>query len=101
MEPLGVRDLFTLGSANLFGISNERLYASKGVHQAYIEVNEVGTEAAAAATAPLFLESYRGHRLFLVNRPFLFIVYDFEHKATLFAGKLVDPNILWLGSSRS
>ena len=86
MEQLGVRDLSSEASADLSGISNEHLQV--------FEVNEEGTEAAAANAVWILLRSCPH------DRPFLFIVYDFEHKATLFAGKLVDPNILWLGSSR-
>ena len=92
MEQLGVRDLFSEGSADLSGISNERLYVSKGAHQAVIEVNEEGTEAAAATAAIMQARFGGGPRRFFADRPFLFIVYDFEHKTTLFAGKVVDPN---------
>ena len=91
MEQLGVRDLFSEASADLSGISNEHLFASKGVHQALIEVNEEGTEAAAATAAIVGQES-APPRWFIADRPFLFIVYDFEHKTTLFAGKVADPN---------
>jgi len=90
MEQLGVRDLFFQHYANLSGISNDRLYVSKGVHQAFIKVDEEGTEAAAATAAVVRTESLTP--LFYANGPFLFIVYDFEHKTTLFAGKVVDPN---------
>ena len=91
MEQLGVRDLFSEASADLSGISNEHLFASKGVHQALIEVNEEGTEAAAATAAIVGQES-APPRWFIADRPFLFIVYDFEHKTTYFAGKVADPN---------
>ena len=93
MEQLGVRDLFSQRSANLSGIRNERLFVSKGVHQAVIEVNEEGTAAAAATAVVVSTRSGFGRpRLFLADRPFLFIVFDFQHKTTLFAGKVVDPN---------
>ena len=96
MVQLGVRDLFSEASADLSGISNEHLFASKGVHQALIEVNEEGTEAAAATAAIVLQESVPPRwfiaRWFIADRPFLFIVYDFEHKTTLFAGKVADPN---------
>merc|ERR1712223_974160 len=92
MEALGVRDLFAK-SANLTGISNEALSASEAVHQAFIEVNEEGTEAAAATAAVVGLRTAQQRkREFFADRPFLFVVYDFEHGVTLFAGKVVNPN---------
>merc|ERR1712107_720157 len=92
MEALGMRDLFTQ-SANLTGISDEALSASEAVHQAFIEVNEEGTEAAAATAAVVGLRTAQQRkREFFADRPFLFVVYDFEHGVTLFAGKVVNPN---------
>merc|ERR1712038_373350 len=92
MEQLGVRDLFAL-TADLSGISNEALSASEAVHQAFIEVNEEGTEAAAATAAVVGLRTAQQRkREFFADRPFLFVVYDFEHGVTLFAGKVVNPN---------
>merc|ERR1711994_746443 len=92
MEQLGVQDLFAR-SADLSGISNEALSASEAVHQAFIEVNEEGTEAAAATAAVVGLRTAQQRtRQFFADRPFLFVVYDFEHGVTLFAGKVVNPN---------
>merc|ERR1712226_1512719 len=92
MEQLGVQDLFAR-SADLSGISNEALSASEAVHQAFIEVNEEGTEAAAATAAVVGLRTAQQRkREFFADRPFLFVVYDFAHEVTLFAGKVVNPN---------
>merc|ERR1712203_826671 len=92
MEQLGVRDLFAQ-SANLTGISDEALSASEAVHQAFIEVSEEGTEAAAATAAVVGLRTAQQRkREFFADRPFLFVVYDFAHGVTLFAGKVVNPN---------
>merc|ERR1712168_1231976 len=92
MEELGVRDLFDQ-SANLTGISDEALSASEAVHQAFIEVNEEGTEAAAATAAVVGLRTAQQRkREFFADRPFLFVVYDFAHGVTLFTGKVVNPN---------
>merc|ERR1711963_699798 len=74
MEALGVRDLFAQ-SANLTGISDEALSASEAVHQAFIEVNEEGTEAAAATAAVVGLRTAQQRkREFFADRPFLFVV---------------------------
>ena len=91
MEQLGVSDLFAR-TADLSGISNEALSASEAVHQAFIEVNEEGTEAAAATAAVVGLRTAQRKREFFADRPFLFVVYDFAHGVTLFAGKVVNPN---------
>merc|ERR1712038_983495 len=92
MEQLGVVDVFAR-SADLSGISNEALSASEAVHQAFIEVNEEGTEAAAATAAVVGLRTAQQRtRQFFADRPFLFAVYDFAHGVTLFAGKVVNPN---------
>lgn len=90
MTSLGVRDLFT-ERANLSGVSSEPLFASSAVHQAFIEVNEEGTEAAAATAAVVGLRSARKKRQFFADRPFIFLVYDVPQDVVLFAGKVVDP----------
>jgi len=91
MKNLGATDVFSQ-SANLRGISDQPLAATEGVHQAFIEVNEEGTEAAAATAVVVGLRTARRKRQFFANRPFLFMVYDFSHNVPLFAGKVVDPS---------
>jgi len=68
------------------------LSASEGVHQAFIEVNEEGTEAAAATAVAIGIRLATQKRKFFANRPFLFVVYDFDQDVALFAGKVVDPS---------
>jgi len=93
MTKLGAGKVFTT-SADLTHISDLPLYATGGVHQAFIEINEEGTEAAAATAIQVGLRTAtaRNRRQFLADRPFLFMVYDFDHNVTLFAGKVVDPS---------
>ena len=59
-----------------------------------VEVNEEGTEAA-AATAVLMLKSCSGRPRepleFRCNRPFLFLIHDNIHKNILFFGKYAKP----------
>jgi len=92
MEKLGVQDLFSENAADLSGISNEPLYATEGVHQAFIEVNEEGTEAAAATAVIASVRTIHRTRRFIADRPFMFFVYDFDQNVALFAGKVVDPS---------
>jgi serpin B len=64
-------------------------------HQALIEVDEGGTEAAAATGVVMAPTSARIERRkpvpFVVDRPFLFFVVDFGSGAVLFQGRISDP----------
>lgn len=88
---LGADRVFS-SSADLSRISDLPLYVSDGIHQAFIEVNEEGTEAAAATAVQVGLRTARRRRQFFADRPFLFIVYDFTYNVSLFAGKVVNPS---------
>jgi serpin B len=70
------------------------LYISNAFHKAFIEVDEKGTEAA-AATAVVMAEG-TGMRpeppaQFHVDRPFLFVLRDRISGAVLFMGRVEDP----------
>eukprot|EP00092_Neocalanus_flemingeri_P013932 GFUD01015028.1.p1 GENE.GFUD01015028.1~~GFUD01015028.1.p1 ORF type:complete len:401 (+),score=87.03 GFUD01015028.1:153-1205(+) len=92
MAKMGMKELFT-DSANFTYISSQKLKVSDGVHKAFIEVNEEGTEAA-AATAVLFGTRSGGGRqkVFLANKPFMFMVYDSVNSIPLFIGKITNPS---------
>lgn len=61
-------------------------------HKAVIEVNEEGTEAAAATVVGIVLTSQRLSPLsFTANRPFFFVIRDDRSGSILFMGKIMDP----------
>ena len=70
----------------------ERLYISNVIHQANIDVDEKGTEAAAATAvvmrASAVLETIRMH----VDHPFVFALRDLATGAVLFLGQIADPS---------
>ncbi len=100
LQSMGMREAFVRGQADLTGIANpsspaERLFISQVFHKAFVEVDERGTEAA-AATAVVVARTGSAWspdepRPFQVDRPFLFAIRDTQSGAVLFWGRVVDP----------
>jgi serpin B len=75
-------------------MSPSRLFLSEVKHQSFVEVNEEGTEAAAATTGVMALTSFRQEPppfQMIVDRPFLFLISDRVTKSILFIGLVFDP----------
>jgi len=92
---MGMRDLFKAGIADLSGIDGSKdLYVSKVLHRAMVEVNEEGTEAAAATAVVMMLRSTVIERKinFRADHPFLFFIQDKATGSILFLGRLVKPS---------
>jgi len=91
LSGMGMKDLFMEGLADLSGVDGSKeLYVSQVLHRAVVDVNEEGTEAA-AATAILTAECYVEKVIFRADRPFLFFIQDKATKSILFLGRLVKP----------
>jgi serpin B len=91
---LGASSAFDPEKADFSGIADQALHISKVIHKAVVEVNEKGTEAA-AATAVTFrlmcaLEPEEIHDFFC-NRPFIFIIHEKKSNGILFIGKYMRP----------
>jgi serpin B len=81
--------------ADLSGMTGEKnLYVDEVIHKAFIEVNEMGTEAAAATAAIIDLKS--GLRddpvRFNADHPFIFFLLDRQTGCIIFAGRFVKPS---------
>lgn len=69
------------------------LYIQNAFHKAFIEVNEEGTEAAAATGIAVGMKSMvLDYSVFRADRPFLFLVEEAKTGAILFMGRVEDPN---------
>lgn len=83
-------------SADFSGMDGTRsLSISDVIHKAYIDVNEEGTEAAAATGAVISLTAFLPEEpvpVFRADHPFLFLIIDDETGNILFMGRLVNPN---------
>jgi serpin B len=72
--------------------SAENLFVSRIVHKAFIEVDEVGTEAAAATAVIVTPKSKPAPPFtFRADHPFLFLIRDNHTGSILFLGRVTDP----------
>ena len=91
LAALGMPTAFDPARANFSGMTAEAaLFISAVLHEAFIAVNEEGTEAA-AATAVMMSSSAPTPVRIIVDRPFLFVIHDVETATPLFIGRVDDP----------
>ncbi len=95
LAEMGMPALFKPGLADLSGMGGTRgdLYVTHAIHQAFVEVNEEGTEAAAATVVIVGITSVEPTepKVFRADHPFIFIIQDKENGEILFLGKVQDP----------
>ncbi len=94
LKEMGMREAFS-HNANFTKMSKTRdLYISSVVHKAFIEINEEGTEAAAATAVIMRLTSVgpkAERKEFIADSPFLFYLIDDQTGAILFMGRVINP----------
>jgi serpin B len=94
LAEMGMPDAFS-PNANFSGMDGERdLFISAVVHKAFVDVNEEGTEAAAATGVVMRMNAVMMPRptpIFRADHPFIFLIRDNHSGSILFLGRLVDP----------
>jgi serpin B len=91
LSEMGMPLPFT-SSADFSGMTeDDDLLISKVIHQAYIEVDEKGTEAAAATGVAVGLSSMPSLKVFKADHPFIFTLQDRETGVILFMGRVMKP----------
>ncbi len=93
LQELGMPAAFDRALADFSGMTGKpNLFISNVVHKAYVDVNEEGTEAAAATAVIMELKAMPLEEADLtIDRPFLFLIQDRSSGTVLFAGRVVDP----------
>ncbi len=89
LQDLGLRAAFDPSRADFSGISDEQLVLSFVVQKTFIQVNEEGTEAAAATGGGVRATSMPPQ--FIVDRPFLFVIRERSGGPWLFLGRVAKP----------
>ncbi|KAM6971413.1 leukocyte elastase inhibitor-like isoform 2-T2 [Tautogolabrus adspersus] len=89
---MGMVDAFDMGMSDFSGMSPANdLVLSKVVHKAFVEVNEEGTEAAAATSAIMMMRCLMVPAAFIADHPFLFFIRHNPSMSILFAGRYCSP----------
>jgi serpin B len=92
LKALGMPTAFDPEAADFSAMTEqERLFISAVVHEAFIAVDEEGTEAAAATAVVMGTTSMPEYQDVVVDRPFLFVIHDVENGTPLFLGRISDP----------
>ncbi len=95
LSAMGMPTAFS-GGADFSGMDGRRdLYIDDVIHQAFVDVNEEGTEAAAATAVVARLMSARIEEppipVFRADHPFIFIIQDNGTGDILFMGRVTNP----------
>uniref|UniRef100_A0A8D2P715 Leukocyte elastase inhibitor n=1 Tax=Zosterops lateralis melanops TaxID=1220523 RepID=A0A8D2P715_ZOSLA len=89
---MGMSDAFDSGKADFSGISSgKELVLSEVVHKSFVEVNEEGTEAAAATAAVMLMRCAMIVPEFTADHPFLFFIRHNKTGSILFCGRFCSP----------
>ena len=97
LKAMGMELAFNGNAADFSGMTGGRdLFISAVIHKAFVDVNEEGTEAAAATgiimeptSAPF--EEPKEPPVFRADHPFVFMIRDNRNGAIMFLGRLTNP----------
>jgi serpin B len=93
---MGIALAFDAQKADFSRMSqSDRLYISAVVHKAFVDVNEAGTEAAAATGVVEAKSASRPKEppVFRADHPFVFLIRDNQTGSILFMGRVMNPKI--------
>lgn len=91
LSDMGMPTAFEM-DADFSGMDGTKsLYIKEVIHQAYVKVDEKGTEAAAATGVVMELTSIMPKNIFRADHPFIFIIQQNDTGNILFLGRVNDP----------
>ncbi len=93
LKAMGMELAFKPVEADFGGINLQGdLFISRVQHKAFIEVNEEGSEAAAATGVVVDAAADVDLAEFTADHPFLFLIRDTDSGTILFIGRVIDPS---------
>jgi serpin B len=94
LSDMGMPEAFNKNLADFTGITGHKdLYLFQVIHQAMIDVNEEGSEAAAATAVVMNKKTVQFHlkEVFRADRPFIFMIVQNSTGSILFMGRVSNP----------
>ena len=93
LAALGMPDAFDAQKADFSGMTGKPdLMISSVIHQATIDVNEEGTEAAAATAVSMSMTSMPAESYSIrLDKPFIYVIYETTTNTIVFMGRVVNP----------
>jgi serpin B len=93
LSAMGMPEAFNGSRADFSGMTGNRdLYISEVLHQAFVAVDEKGTEAAAATAVVMrATAAMDAPKQLTIDRPFIYVIRDLQSGQILFAGRVLDP----------
>jgi len=94
LDAMGMHDAFAFQKANFAGMDGRMdwLFIGGVIHKAYVDVNEEGTEAAAATAVGMMGGMPVPPPVFRVDHPFVFLIREHRTGSILFMGRVTDPS---------
>ncbi len=97
LRAMGMETAFDANTADFSGMTGAKdLFISAVIHKAFVDVNEQGTEAAAAtgvimAPTAAVIDEPKKPPVFRADHPFVFMIRDNRSQAILFLGRIMNP----------
>jgi serpin B len=92
LKKMGMPSVFDPSRADLSGLTGKRdLFVTAVYHQAYVDINEEGTEAAAATGIVVGRTAVEKRIIFRADHPFIFLIQDRRNENILFMGRVYNP----------
>lgn len=94
LAAMGMGDAFDPNKADFSGMDGRPhwLFIGAVLHKAFVEVNEEGTEAAAATAVVFRITMAAPSPVFRADHPFIFLIRENKTNAILFLGRILDPS---------
>jgi serine protease inhibitor len=92
LSALGMPTAFSMQEADFSGMDGTKdLFISSVIHQAFVKVDEKGTEAAAATAVVVPMSMPIPSSIFRADHPFIFLIQEKDTGNILFLGKVINP----------